>query len=176
MKNRPAVFFDRDGVLNEDIGYLYKKEDFKWVQGAIETIKYFNEHEYLVFVITNQSGVARGYYTEVDVQKLHGWMNAELAKYDAHIDEFFYCPHHVKGIVAEYSCDCACRKPKTGMLDKAFAEYSIDKDRSIMIGDKESDMECAAKAGIRGIQFSGGNLFNDCVRQFINSTKNEGHY
>lgn len=167
MKNRPAVFFDRDGVLNEDIGYLYKKEDFRWIQGAVEAIQYFNQQGYLVFVITNQSGVARGYYTEADVKVLHSWMNEELAKQDAHIDAFFYCPHHLKGIVAEYSSDCACRKPKTGMLDKAFAENPIDKERSMMIGDKESDMECAAKAGIRGIKFNGGNLFKKLKKECI---------
>lgn len=167
MNNKPAVFFDRDGVLNEDIGYLYKKEDFKWVQGAIETIKYFNEHAYFVFVITNQSGVARGYYTEADVQKLHEWMNAELAKYDAHIDEFFYCPHHEKGIVKEYAYDCQCRKPKIGMLNKAFEKYAIDRENSIMIGDKQSDIECAENAGVLGIRFASGDLYRKLLNNGI---------
>ena len=95
--SKPAIFFDRDGVLNVDVGYLYKIEDFQWIDGAIEAIKYFNDKDYYVFVITNQSGVARGYYTEADIHKLHQWMNQELAKHDAHIDEFFIAHIIVKG-------------------------------------------------------------------------------
>ena len=110
--SKPAIFFDRDGVLNVDVGYLYKIEDFQWIDGAIEAIKYFNDKDYYVFVITNQSGVARGYYREDDIHKLHQWMNEDLYKYSAHIDEFFYCPHHIKGVIPEYSFDCECRKPK----------------------------------------------------------------
>lgn len=156
---RPAVFFDRDGVLNDDIGYLYKIADFRWIAGAIETIKFFNDKGYHIFVITNQSGIARGYYKEVDVQVLHKWMNDELKKYNAHIDEFFYCPHHVKGVIPEYSVECGCRKPQIGMINQACAKYKIDLANSIMIGDKDSDIECAKLAGIYGIKFNGGNLF-----------------
>lgn len=158
---KPAVFFDRDGVLNKEIGYLYKIADFCWMDGAVETIKYFNDRGYYVFVITNQSGVARGYYTEAEVEKLHQYMNQELKKYNAHIDEFFYCPHYAKGSVEKYSIDCNCRKPKTGMIELAFSKYAISKDNSMMIGDKQSDMECAKNAGIKSILFNGENLFKE---------------
>lgn len=160
MKTRhPAIFFDRDGVLNEDIGYLYKKEDFRWMTGAIAAIKYCNDKGYLVFVITNQSGVARGYYTEDDIKILHQWMQAELGKYEAHIDAFFYCPHHLQGALSQYSDACGCRKPKTGMIEQAKERYAIDMENSVLIGDKESDMECAKNAGIKGVPFIGGDLY-----------------
>ena len=155
---KPAIFFDRDGVLNVDVGYLYKIEDFQWIDGAIEAIKYFNDKDYYVFVITNQSGVARGYYKEEDINKLHNWMNQELAKYDAHIDEFFYCPHHVKGIIKDYSFDCECRKPKIGMIKKALDKYDVQLDSSLLIGDKDSDIECAENAGIKGLKFNAEKL------------------
>ena len=99
MDKKAAIFFDRDGVLNKDIGYLYKEQDFIWIDGAMEAIKYCNDHGYLVFVISNQSGIARGYYRESDVEKLHRWMNGDLQFYGAHIDDFFYCPHYEKGAV-----------------------------------------------------------------------------
>lgn len=158
MKDRPAVFFDRDGVLNEDIGYLYRPEDFRWIPGAKETIRHFNEKGWFVFVITNQSGVARGYYREDDIHKLHQWMQEELAGVGAHIDAFYHCPHHPDGIDEQYRSACSCRKPETGMITQAVSEWPIDLTRSLMVGDKESDMECAYKAGIRGYHFRGGNL------------------
>lgn len=160
MKKR-AVFFDRDGVLNQDIGYLYKKADFVWMPNAIEAIRYINQKQIYVFVITNQSGIARGYYEEEDVKQLHQWMNEELAKYDAHIDDFFYCPHYEKGNVAKYAILCNCRKPKTGLIEQAFSKYDdIDRQNSIMIGDKLSDVECAENAGLRGIRYRGEDLLN----------------
>ena len=159
MENKPAVFFDRDGVLNKDVHYLYRSEDFTWIPGAIETIQYFNKLGYYVFVITNQSGVARGYYTEQDVQRLHQWMNEQLALQQAHIDDFFYCPHHSDGIVPVYTKNCFCRKPHTGMIEQAKKKYAIDMGKSLLVGDKKSDMKCAENAGILGIQFTGTNLY-----------------
>lgn len=160
MKKR-AVFFDRDGVLNQDIGYLYKKEDFVWMPNTIEAIRYINQKQLYVFVITNQSGVARGYYEEKDVRQLHQWMNTELVKYGAHIDDFFYCPHYENGNVEKYAISCNCRKPKTGLIEQAFSKYEdVDRQNSIMIGDKLSDVECAETAGLRGIHYKGENLLN----------------
>ena len=156
--SKPAIFFDRDGVLNVDVGYLYKIEDFQWIDGAIEAIKYFNDKDYYVFVITNQSGVARGYYTEADIHKLHQWMNQDLARHNAYIDEFFYCPHHVKGIIKDYSFDCECRKPKIGMIKKALDKYDVQLESSLLIGDKDSDIECAENAGIKGLKFNAEKL------------------
>ena len=155
-----AIFFDRDGTLNEEIGYLYEFEKFKWIDGAIDAIKFCNDHDYLVIVITNQSGVARGYYTESDIKKLHQQINEDLKKFEAHIDDFFYCPHHPDAAVEKYRIDCECRKPKSKMLEDACKKYNIDKSKSLMIGDSLRDVECAENAGIKGILFEGGNLFN----------------
>jgi D-glycero-D-manno-heptose 1,7-bisphosphate phosphatase len=160
MNKKPAVFFDRDGVLNHDIGYLYRKEDFEWIDGAIQAIKYFNEHGYWVFVITNQSGVARDYYSESDVQNLHEWMNNELKRHGAHIDAFYYCPHHVVGDNEKYRLDCECRKPKPGLIQRAIQEWPVQMNGSFMVGDKQSDIECAESANIAGIQFLSGNLYD----------------
>ena len=94
---RPAVFFDRDGVLNRDLGYLHRPEEFEWLEGAKKAIRLCNDSGYLVFVVTNQAGVARGFYGEEDVHRLHAWMNEELAREGAHVDAFEFCPHHPEG-------------------------------------------------------------------------------
>ncbi|WP_231037557.1 D-glycero-alpha-D-manno-heptose-1,7-bisphosphate 7-phosphatase [Pectinatus frisingensis] len=159
-----AVFFDRDGVLNRDIGYLYRIEDFHWIKGAIESIKKFNERNYYTFVVTNQSGVARGYYTEQDIKILHNWINTQLTKYGAHIDEFFYCPHYEYGIIKRYSHFCECRKPNPKMIDDACKKYYLNKKMSLLIGDRDSDIICAKNAGIKGYKFVGNDLFD-----FINN-------
>lgn len=153
-----AVFFDRDGTLNEEVHYLHKIEDFKWIEGAIDAIKYCNDNGYLAIVITNQSGVARGYYPESDIMKLYDWMNADLAKHGAHLDGVYYCPHHPTGKVKEYAIDCNCRKPKPGMLFKAQKDHNIDLKSSYLIGDGVRDVECAEAAGVKGIRYAGGNL------------------
>lgn len=153
-----AVFFDRDGVLNVDHGYTYRQEDFQWMPGAIETIKMFNERNYRVIVITNQSGVARGYYTEDDVLALHAYMAVELEKQGAHIDAFYYCPHHPEGAIVKYREKCNCRKPAPGMLIKAMTEWPIDREGSLVIGDKPSDVLAAQAAGVKGYLFAGSNL------------------
>ena len=160
MKACPAVFFDRDGVLNEDIGYLYRQEDFHWIPGAKEAILHYNRQGYLVFVVTNQSGVARGYYQEDDVHRLHQWMQDQLASIGAHIDGFFHCPHHPEGTVDPYRMTCSCRKPEPGLIQQAMKEWPVGKNRSLLIGDKSSDVEAAHAAGIRGHLFPGGNLYD----------------
>ena len=162
-----AIFFDRDGTLNEEVGYLYKFEKFKWIDGAIDAIKFCNENDYLAIVVTNQSGVARGYYTEEDIAKLHQQINQELQQnFKAHIDDFFYCPHHPEGVVEEYRMDCDCRKPKSKMIEDACIKYDIDKNESLMIGDSLRDVECAKNAGIKGVLFPGGNLLT-VIKAFI---------
>ena len=166
---RPAVFFDRDGVLNVDVNYLYRVEDFAWIPGAQAAIKQYNNKGYFVFVVTNQSGVARGYYGEDDVNTLHNWMQTELAKIGAQIDDFFYCPHHPAGTVEPYTVACQCRKPQPGLLQAACDKWPVDKEQSLLIGDKLSDIEAAAAAGIRGCLFPGGNLL-DFVRTLDGQT------
>lgn len=156
---KPAVFFDRDGVLNIDTPYVYRKQDFVWIDGAIEAIKYFNDLGYLVFVVANQSGVARGYYNEGDVNILHDWVNSELKHYNAHIDAFYYCPHHPDGTIQIYSKVCDCRKPSPGMILKAMEDWAIDRDESLMIGNKDIDVQAGLNAGLSSYLFSGDNLF-----------------
>tara|TARA_B100000676_G_C18057065_1_gene835151 strand:- start:111 stop:623 length:513 start_codon:yes stop_codon:yes gene_type:complete len=157
---KPAVFLDRDGVLNEDLGYVFEPKKFHWIDGAIETIKYINNMNFFVFVISNQSGLARGYFYKNDIEMLHNWINEELLKNDAKIDKFYYCPHHPQGIIKEYSFTCRCRKPEPGMILNAFKEWPIVKSKSFMIGDKASDIKAANSAGIAGHLFKGGNLLN----------------
>ncbi|HWQ61561.1 MAG TPA: HAD family hydrolase [Negativicutes bacterium] len=163
---QPAVFFDRDGVLNVDKGYLHKQEDFEWMPGAIAAIRRLNSQGYLVLVVTNQSGVARGYYTEDDVAALHAWMNGELGKHGARIDKFYYCPHYTEGTARKYVTACQCRKPLPGLILTAFAEWDIDQANSFLIGDKDSDLAAAAAAGIRGYKFTAGDL-----DEFIKATQ-----
>ena len=155
---RGAVFFDRDGTLNVDKDYLYKIEDFEWMEGAPQAIRWANEKGLLVIVVTNQSGVARGYFAEDDVRRLHGWMNEDLARFGAHIDAFYYCPHLPNGSVKEYAVECDCRKPKPGLVQQACNDFDIDRKASIMIGDKPRDVECAEAAGLRGVLYEGGSL------------------
>ena len=159
-----AVFFDRDGTLNEEVHYLHKIEDFKWIEGAIDAIKFCNDNGYLAIVITNQSGVARGYYPEGDIMKLYDWMNVDLAKHGAHLDGIYYCPHHPTGTVKEYAIECDCRKPKPGMLFKAQKDHNIDLKSSYLIGDGARDVECAEATGVKGILYRGGNLYQALVK------------
>lgn len=163
---QPAVFLDRDGVLNKDTGYPYLPEHITWVEGAVDAVKLLNARGYLVCVVTNQSGVARGLYTEEDVQALHVWMQGEFARAGAVIHAFTYCPHHATEGVGAYRVSCECRKPKPGMLVSLAQKYSIDMDRSFLVGDKESDMAAAKNAGIKGYLFAGGNLA-DAIAQFL---------
>ena len=159
--SRPAVFFDRDGVLNIDRGYVYKIEDFVWMPGAIEAIRRLNELGWRVFVFTNQSGIARGYYTEKDVKNLHDYMKEELKAHQAQIDAFYYCPHSdaPEIEIEKYRIKCRCRKPAPGMIEQACAEWMpIDKKRSFAVGDRKTDIEAAQAAGLEGYLFEGGDL------------------
>lgn len=154
----PAVFFDRDGVLNEDDGYAFEPSKIRWVKGAMEAVRAVNQSGYFAFVVTNQSGVARGFYGEQQVRGLHAWMADQLASVGARIDEFAYCPHHPEGTVAEYRQPCICRKPQPGMINELVKRHSVDIRRSILIGDKQSDIEAAAAAGVTGHLFRGADL------------------
>ena len=156
---RPAVFFDRDGVLNSDeSGYTHRPEDLRWNENAIEAVRLVNQSGWYVFVVTNQAGVARGYYDEAAVRRFHEHMDMELARNAAHVDEFRYCPFHPDATVVEYRRDAEGRKPKPGMIVDLMRTWPIDVSRSILIGDKESDCMAAATAGIRGHLFRGGDL------------------
>ena len=156
---RPTLFLDRDGVLNEDRGYVYRWEDFQWVAGARETVAAFNRAGWLVIVVTNQSGVGRGYYSEADMHGLHARMGEELAGAGAHIDAFYHAPHHPEAPVEAYRHpDPPLRKPNPGMILQALSDWPIDREASILVGDKPSDLEAALRAGVRGVLFGGGDL------------------
>lgn len=163
---RPAAFLDRDGVLNVEVNYLHRIEDFRWVPGAPDAVAMLNRAGYFVFVITNQSGVARGYYDEGAVGTLHDWMQGQLAEVGAHIDDFRYCPHHPKGRDAAYARACDCRKPEPGMLRGLMADWPVRVEGSFVIGDKQSDLEAGAAVGLPGYLFEDGRL-DDLVRTII---------
>ena len=171
MPNK-AIFFDRDGTLNVDVHYLHEPEKFVWIEGAIEAIRWANEHGYLVIVVTNQSGIARGYYDEDAVHHLHDWMNAELAAHGAHIDAFYYCPHHIEGKLPAYAKSCDCRKPAPGMILRALREHDVDPAASWVFGDAASDVAAAENAGVRGVRYAGGSLLA-AVKHAVLETKTE---
>jgi D-glycero-D-manno-heptose 1,7-bisphosphate phosphatase len=148
LRRQPAVFLDRDGTLNHDTGYLYRIADFRWLPGAVNAIRALNGGGYYVFVVTNQSGVARGLFEETAIRDLHEWMNIELRAAGARIDEIRYCPHHPEASVAAYRTVCSCRKPAAGMLLELMRRWPIIRERSIMIGDQESDAAAGKAAGI----------------------------
>ena len=157
---KPAAFLDRDGVINVDKEYVYKKEDFEWIQDSKEAIKYLNHNGYHVIVATNQSGISREYYTEEDMFNLHLFINNELKNINAHIDDFFYSPYHpdIKNEKFQYLEDL--RKPNPGMLEAASKKWKIDKINSFMVGDKHTDIECAKRFGNAGYLFKGGSLLD----------------
>lgn len=149
---RKVVFLDRDGTINEEVNYLHRKEDLVLVSGVPEAIACLNRAGYEVIVVTNQAGVARGYYSEEDVCALHTYLNQVLEKDGAHIDAFYYCPHHPVHGIGAYRCVCRCRKPDIGLLENAEQQGGeIDKEHSWMIGDKVSDTEAGRRFGIRSI-------------------------
>jgi len=155
---RPAVFFDRDGVLNQDSGYTFEAGKLQWIEGAREAVKAVNDAGCFAFVVTNQSGVARGFYEESHVHALHRWMADEMATIGAHIDAFEYCPDHPDGTVERYRRVSIRRKPGPGMITDLLGRFPVNADDSILIGDKPSDLEAARAAGLQGHLFSGGNL------------------
>jgi D-glycero-D-manno-heptose 1,7-bisphosphate phosphatase len=150
--SRPAAFLDRDGVINVDHGYTVQPDDLVLTSTATAGIRALNDAGYLVIVVTNQSGVARGLYRTTDVERFHSALQDRLAAGGAHIDAFYYCAYHPDGSVAEFASDHDDRKPRPGMLLRAMREWPIRIDGSFMIGDKASDMEAAAAAGVPGIR------------------------
>ena len=152
MKKR-ALFLDRDGIINVDTKYLYKIEDFVFVDGIFELAKIFSQKGYMIFVVTNQSGIGRGYYSSDDFLHLSEWMVEKFSERDIKIDGVSFCPHLPDS-------GCACRKPKSGMVDEICKEHDIDLANSWMIGDKPSDMQMAINAGIGNTVFIDLNNYN----------------
>lgn len=148
---RVAVFFDRDGTLNEDVGYLRTPEELQMIPGAVEAVRLLNDRHILTCVISNQSGIARGLLSEDNLAAIHRRMEAELAEGGAHLDRIYYCPHHPTQGRPPYNIECSCRKPRTGMLDEAAGELSIALPRSFVVGDKTLDIEVGKASGTRTV-------------------------
>lgn len=147
-KLRKAAFLDRDGVINIDHGYTFKAEHFDFIDGVFDACRHLQNLGYLLIVVTNQSGIARGYYNEQDFAVLTSWMKQQFAAHGVKIDGVYYCPHHLEKGQVPYNIDCDCRKPNPGMLLQAIREYGIDPAQSLMVGDKAADMQAATAAGV----------------------------
>lgn len=159
MGGRPAAFLDRDGVLNVDKGYVHRVEDLQWIDGAQAAVRRLNDAGYLVVVVTNQSGIGRGYYDEAALEAVHAHLAADFTSAGARIDAFYACPFHPEAIEERYRHpDHPDRKPNPGLLLRAIADWGIDPAASFLVGDKPSDIEAARRAGVAGYPFEGGNL------------------
>lgn len=147
--NKRAVFLDRDGTINEEKEYLSRVEDFEFIPGAAAAISRLNAAGFLVIVVTNQSGIGRGYYDEAALERLHRHMDRELARFGAAVDAYYFCPHHPQHGIGDYGVECACRKPLPGMLLQAARDFPLDLAASYIIGDKLADVDAGLKAGCR---------------------------
>lgn len=160
---RKAVFFDRDGTINSDIGhyYIYKKEDFIFNEGVIDNMKDLQDAGFLLFIVTNQGGVAKGEYSCDDVEVLHDFMLEHLRENDVSIEEIYYCPHH------DSISSCTCRKPSPYFINKAIEDYSLDRDNSYMIGDSERDVQSAIRAGISAFKIEKNTNFSYVIKEIM---------
>lgn len=145
---RPGLFLDRDGVINQDLDYVHRREDFKFIDGIFDLCREARRLGYWIFVITNQAGIGRGYYSEDQFLELTAWMKSVFRSEGAEIDAVYFCPFHPKHGMGKYKKDADCRKPKPGMILQAAEEFEVDLSCSVLVGDKPSDMEAGKAAGI----------------------------
>lgn len=163
---RPAVFIDRDGTVNEQMGYINHIRRFVLLPGSAEAIRLLNHHGFLAVIVSNQSGVARGYFPIELVHEVHDYMEGLLEKEGARVDGIFFCPHYPEGKVPEYSRPCECRKPRIGLIEMACRQLPVDMGHSYVIGDRYSDMELARKSGLKGILVKTGYGLGDLTYVF----------
>ena len=169
IKKTKIALLDRDGVINKNKingGYIGYEKDFYWQIGAKKTIKYLKNLDYKIYVITNQSGVARNFFKYTDVLKLHKSINLKLKKINTRIDGFYFCPHHVDGVIKRYSIKCKCRKPETNLFKKIKKKFKVDYNKSFMIGDQKTDMIFAKKIKIKGVVLKKGAL-NELIKKRV---------
>ena len=174
MKLIKVAFLDRDGVINSNKlnkGYIGSLKYFKWISGAIKAIKFLNEKNYKVVVVTNQSGVARGFFTIKDVKKIHSYIQKKLNENDAKIDGFYFCPFHKDGIIKRFKKDSLLRKPNIGMFLLAKKKWNVERKNSFMIGDQKTDIEFAKKAKISGYLFNEKNLYKFIKRKIFEKSR-----
>ncbi|WP_243371997.1 D-glycero-beta-D-manno-heptose 1,7-bisphosphate 7-phosphatase [Geotalea sp. SG265] len=164
-ETKRAVFLDRDGTINVEKEYLYRIHDCRLIPNAAEAVRLLNDAGFLVVVVTNQSGIGRGYYDELQLEALHRHMEQELTRAGARIDAWYFCPHHPDHGTGDYRRECACRKPLPGMLLQAAADLSIDLAASFMIGDKMADVEAGRAAGCRSLLVRTG--YGSSEEQFL---------
>jgi D-glycero-D-manno-heptose 1,7-bisphosphate phosphatase len=163
MSLRPALFLDRDGVINEEAGYLHRWEDCRIVDGIAPLIAHANRLGYVTVVITNQAGIGRGYYTEADFHILMDKMSAALKEQGAHFDAIYFSPFHPEHGIGEYKQDTDCRKPGPGMLLRAAQEHGIDLARSVLVGDRCTDLAAGAAAGVQELYLFGSTEISPCA-------------
>ncbi len=173
--SQPAVFLDRDGTINEQMGYVNHPSRFVLLPGAALGIRRLNESGFLAIVVSNQSGVARGYFSIDLVHEVHELMQKELASRGAFLDGVFFCPHYPGGEVAEYAVECGCRKPKPGMIIEAESRFHIDMSRSYVVGDRFSDLELAASRGLTGVLVETGYGLGECLYVLPGKSIQPGH-
>jgi D-glycero-D-manno-heptose 1,7-bisphosphate phosphatase len=152
----PTVFIDRDGTINTEAGYINHIDNFELYPFVHQAIRLLNEHNILVVVITNQAGIARGYFPEILLKKVHKKMEDELTKKGAKVDAIYYCPHHTSSKIPEFAIDCNCRKPKPGMILQAIKESPVDTDKMFMVGDRFSDIKIGKNTGCKTIMVKTG--------------------
>lgn len=145
----PALFLDRDGVINREINYLYRIADFQFIDGAFSTCRAFQAAGYRIIVVTNQGGIGRGYYTEADFHTLNSWMIQQFQTEGVEIAQTYFSPHHPTHGIGDYRCDHPDRKPNPGMILRAQRDWQIDLSASVLVGDKESDIQSGLNAGVR---------------------------
>ena len=157
---KPALFLDRDGVINVDRGYVARVEDWEWVPGAIDCVAKYKARDWYVFVVTNQSAIAFDHYSEDDMTRVHDHMRAGFEAAGTGVDGIYFCPYHQDGTNPRYRKDSFDRKPKPGMILQAMADFPVKREASFLIGDKPTDIQAAHAAGIGGFLFKGGDLAN----------------
>jgi D-glycero-D-manno-heptose 1,7-bisphosphate phosphatase len=172
---KPAVFMDRDGTINEQMGYINHPSRFVVLPGTARAIRLLNERGILAIVVSNQSGVARGYFPLELVHEVHDLLNAKLKAEGAYLDGVFFCPHYPGGKVREFAVECECRKPKTGLIKQAQERYDIDMGSSYMIGDRFSDIEMAFRCDLKGIMVETGYGRGD-VKYILPGREVQPHY